>query len=247
MKKILLLTLTLSFGLASFAQRTIDLSVEEFLAPTAITSNTQTGTPVSIQAVIKNNSTTDTVMVGDTLIFQAAIRNLQNQAFTATSLLFRLATQEILPGDTQHFRLGFTWGSYLLKSARVNLSLIVWLTNRPELALDNGANNTLVQEMDYINPNGFGVSVEGATATATEAKAYPNPTNGNVSFTIPYAEVQKNITMSITNLMGKEIFSKTVSSVDDLSADLSGLNNGIYLVQIKSGETTFNTKVTVAK
>lgn len=245
MKKILLSTLALMMSFGVMAQRNIDLSVEEFLEPTSITSNTQTGTPVSIVAVIKNNSAVDTVKVGDTLVFQAALRNLQNQVYTATNLLFRLATQEILPGDTQHFRTGFNWGSYLINSQRVNLTLIVWITNQPDLPLDNGTNNALAQEMDYINPNGFGVSV--SNVSASEANIYPNPSSGNVTVSLNQAEVGATTKIEVFDLTGKLVRTINSNEVTDISVDLTELNTGIYTMKVTNGTKVTSNKITITK
>lgn len=228
-----------------FAQRNIDLSVEEFISPTQINSNTQSGTPVSIHAVIKNNSTMDTVQVGDTLIFQSTIRTTTNQVVTGTNLLFRLATAPIFPGDTQHFRLGYTWNQYFIDSRRVNLTLLVWVSNRPDLPLDNGTNNFLSVEMDYINPNGFGVSV--TDIDAQSALVYPNPTSAAVKVSIPSVEVNSDIKLVLTDLAGKAIVTKNFTNAEDMKLNTSSLENGIYLLKVENGENTYSTKVTVAK
>lgn len=245
MKKILLLTIAGLCSAGLMAQRSIDLSVESFISPTKITSNTQSGTPVSIHAVLKNNSSTDTVKVGDTLVFQSSIRTTTNQVLVATTLVFRLSTKEILPGDTQHFRTAFTWNQYLIDSRRVNLTLLVWVSNRPDLPLDNGANNFLSQEMDYINPNGFGVSV--TNITKSEVNVYPNPTSSDINISLPSVVVNQDIKVNITDLSGKVVATKTFTSADNMKMNIEALENGVYLLNMVNGDNTLTSKVTVAK
>lgn len=247
MKKILLSTLALVLGISSYAQtRNVDLSVESFIEPQQITSNTTQGTIVNLVAVLRNNSSTDTVKVGDTLIFQSTVRTLQNQVFVATNLLFRLVSRPIEPGDTQHFRFAYTANRYLINSQRMNLTLIVFLTNRPELTLDNGTNNALAEEMDYINPNGFGVNVK--NASALEAQMYPNPTStGNVLISLTAAEVGATTIIRIYDLQGKLIKEIDAADKKKISVDVSDLKNGIYNIQTVNGSLTSNSKLTIAK
>lgn len=247
MKKILLSTLVLVLTLGANAQtRNIDLSVESFIEPQQITSNTTQGTVVSLVAVLQNNSSTDTVKVGDTLIFQSTIRTLQGQTFVATNLLFRLVDRPIEPGDTQHFRLGYTANRYLINSQRVNLTLVVFLTNQPNLPLDNGTNNALAEEMDYINPNGFGVGVE--TVNTDQAKVYPNPANVNtVNITLNSAEVGASTTIRIFDLSGKLVKEINAADKKTVNIDISDLKNGIYSLQTINGSTKTVNKLTIAK
>ena len=244
MKKILLSSLAILFASSMFGQRTIDLSVESFISPTQINSNTQTGTPINILAVIKNNDATDTVKVGDTLIFQSTLRTTTNQVITGTNVLFRIANRKINPGDTQHFSLSYLWGSYLVNSVRVNLTLLVWVTNRPELPLDNGTNNFLSVEMDYINPNGFGVSIDEISTVGITV--FPNPATTSINITLPKMQVNKDIIVTLTDLAGKTILTKSFASISELKLSTKSLDNGIYLMNIENGENSYSSKVTIA-
>jgi len=245
MKKILLSSLAILMGCSVFAQRSIDLSVDSFITPKVINSNTQTGTPISIHAVMTNNSATDTVKVGDTLIFQSTLRTTANQVITGTQALFRIVDRPILPGDTQHFKLNYTWNSYLINSMRVNLTLIVWVTNRPDLPIDNGTNNALVTEMDYINPNGFGVSV--ANIDTKSASVYPNPAINKVQIDIPAIEVNKSVEVSLTDLTGKVLLAESFDNTAQLEMNTQTLKNGVYLMKVVNGSNVYSSKVVVSK
>jgi hypothetical protein len=244
MKKILLSTLALIMSFGLMAQRNIDLSVDSFITPeTSIQGSTQTGTQFAIQAVLTNNSSVDTVKVGDTLIFQSSLTI--PGGVVRGPLLFRLVSQEILPGDTQHFNTNFAWTSYLINSTRVTVNLVVFLTNRPNLPIDNGTNNAYAEEMDYINPNGFGVSV--TSVNEGEASVFPNPAVNNVTVSLSQAEVDASTQIVIYDLTGKVVKSMTSKEVTNISVDVSELSSGVYTMKVTNGEHVSSNKLTVTK
>lgn len=244
MKKILLSSLAILMSCSMFAQRTIDLSVDSFIAPTTmIQGSTSTGTQFLIHAVIKNNSTMDTVKVGDTLTYQSSLS--VPGGIVRSPVFARLITKNINPGDTQHFYTLFSWNQYLINSTRVTVNLNVQLSNRPELAADINANNVHSVEMDYINPNGFGVSVNNLDASSVSL--YPNPANSTINISIPKVQVNADIEVTVSDLTGKAILTKTFTSVEEMKMDVSTLENGIYVMSVENGENTYSSKVTVSK
>ncbi len=63
---------------------------------------------------------------------------------------------------------------------------------------------------------------------------YPNPTNGNL--TIQFNSVSRNTEINILDLPGKVVYQKQISNLNSTleQIDLSGLSNGIYILQVKS-------------
>ena len=119
------------------------------------------------------------------------------------------------------------------------------MTNRPELPLDNGTNNFLSVEMDYINPNGFGVSVD--EVSTVDFTVFPNPASTIINVTVPKLQVNEDVKVSITDLMGKTILTKTFESISNMKLSTESLDNGIYLLNVKNGENTYSSKITIAK
>jgi len=247
MKKVLLTALSVILTSAVFGQRSVDLSVESILEPSIINSNTSTGTQFSVLGVFKNNSATDSILVGDTLIFQVALRNASGTPLAASNLLFRINAKVIIPGDTQHIRYNFTWNQYFINSFRAQVSLLVIAANRPSLIFEQTPNNLKTKDMDYINPNGFAVGINNVTNN-TVLNTYPNPATDILSIELPSKSVENMTTSTvITDITGKTVLSQDFSSNELLSLNVSALNNGIYILNVKNGDLSYQTKITVAK
>jgi len=247
MKKVLLTALSVIVASSIFGQRNVDLSVESILEPSIINSNTSTGTQFSVLAVIKNNSATDSILVGDTLIFQVAILNSTSNPLVATNVLFRINAKTILPGDTQHLRYNFTWNQYFINSFSAKLLVFCIAANRPSLTYENTANNTKTKDMDYINPNGFGVNIANVSNNTT-VSTYPNPAKDILTIELPTKSVDAVVTTAvITDISGKTILTKEFTFENNLSMDVSTLDNGIYILNVQNGDLTYQSKITIAK
>jgi hypothetical protein len=77
-------------------------------------------------------------------------------------------------------------------------------------------------------------------------KVYPNPTSGNLFVSMP-ENTGKEVTIRITNIIGTVIIeNKVVNSSGQIKLDVSGLDNGVYFVNI-SGSGNKNTLKVVKK
>lgn len=72
--------------------------------------------------------------------------------------------------------------------------------------------------------------------------AYPNPTNGRISFQNPEPKLEGSIT--VYDMMGKQVFKSTNSPGHELIVlDISGLANGIYVVELTNELSLYQTIV----
>jgi len=69
----------------------------------------------------------------------------------------------------------------------------------------------------------------------------PNPSAS--VFTISFPTIQKNVTLSVYNLMRQCVFNSTLSQVEEYSLDMSLFSSGCYLLKITSGELTSTKKI----
>jgi hypothetical protein len=74
---------------------------------------------------------------------------------------------------------------------------------------------------------------------APEIKVYPNPASNTVYFSLG-DETLSRTEIKIIDLSGKTMIIKTLDH--EGSIDISSLNNGLYLIQIKTGEKVFTRK-----
>lgn len=78
-------------------------------------------------------------------------------------------------------------------------------------------------------------------------KIYPNPTTNNVIIEFEQPTVQ-NTTLKVTNILGKEIFSKSASfGADLIDIDLTGYEDGLYFITIITNISYFTERIILRK
>jgi hypothetical protein len=122
-----------------------------------------------------------------------------------------------------------------------------WVTNDPDqlilLQITADSAGTVMESANY--------SFKTTTSNHPDYLAlssvsfYPVPTTGLVNISVP--QVLSSGEMKIYNLNGEEIPSLRASFQGNTTLDLSSLNNGVYLLEIQSGEFVRTGKITVAK
>jgi len=88
---------------------------------------------------------------------------------------------------------------------------------------------------DYLlvlyNPNG-NLSISDHSHLLNQIVVYPNPTQGEIQIDLP-TELQQ-ATITIYDLMGKELIQKSINQISNAKIDISNLSSGIYPVIINS-------------
>ncbi len=87
----------------------------------------------------------------------------------------------------------------------------------------------------------FAVSVTEAT-NAFSLAVYPNPANDLLQ--IRYDEIITPGTISIKNILGKEVFATTATGRKTV-IDISSFAKGVYVVDVQSGEKQSRKKIVV--
>jgi len=71
---------------------------------------------------------------------------------------------------------------------------------------------------------------------------YPNPVEHTLN--IKFANMSKNIELSLTNLLGKVIYNNTITTTTDkISLNLESVDSGLYILTIKYEGNVFQTKI----
>ncbi len=87
-------------------------------------------------------------------------------------------------------------------------------------------------------------------AKATTLNVYPNPANTTINFSYDFVAAQ-NATVRVYDLMGRTVltqdFGKQAAGVNNFTIDIATLSNGIYYVEMASGEARGISKFTVSK
>ena len=110
----------------------------------------------------------------------------------------------------------------------------VWnITCQPSYKMGNGATQTAIVKSKSNISNNRTTSIK---KTESNFSVYPNPTNGNL--TITFANSTKG-SVKVISVLGEEVFSEAFNtSTEKLNIDLSKYENGIYLVQVITNNTT---------
>lgn len=76
------------------------------------------------------------------------------------------------------------------------------------------------------------------------AVIYPNPVNGNTIFVAAPYDAESNVSIEIFNLIGNRVYNAVHKpQTEDIAADVSGLQAGVYMIKVVSGKNTTNSKI----
>lgn len=254
MRKVYVLSLIMFIAAGgAFAQRTIDLSVDEIISPTQLNSNASTGTDLTTEFVLKNNGTDD-IKVGDTILYQVVITTTQNQGIvaypSASSFAFFIMTKAMASGDTMHVNRKLNTTAYFKQSVNVRYVIGAFVRNMGSDPITNevapgNANNVKYNEITWWNPQGWGVSVA-EVATSNVVEVYPNPATTEVTIDWNLSIGSEKHEVVIYDMNGREVLRKEVASdVFTQSINIEGLEAGMYMVKMTTGEFTTTEKLQV--
>lgn len=80
---------------------------------------------------------------------------------------------------------------------------------------------------------------------AASIDLYPNPTNGELSITVPFT--LKDARIEVLDIMGKTVMAETLSNQTRSTMNLSDLEGGSYYVRFYAGEVTASKRVVLIK
>lgn len=245
MKKVLLtLALALTAGF-SHAQRVVDWSVEEIVAPTSLTS-TASATSFTYDVVLKNNGT-DQVLIGDTLGFQISASQGSTVIFALPNggIYIRPITKDIAAGDTIHLTGAFSIGLRPNLSMNITFRVFSQLLNRTSTGLipeTSFTNNSKTKDMVWYNPQGWGVSV--ADINNSNLSVSPNPATDMINVSVNVVDPSKTSELTVTDMTGRVVYTETITgSATAISTE--SLEAGIYIINVKNGDLISTSKVTV--
>lgn len=118
-----------------------------------------------------------------------------------------------------------------------NSNAIAGETNQSFTAAANGnysvevTANGCTDTSACVNTTGVGI-VE--NDFGNQLMVYPNPSNGN--FAIDFGQVYAKTTITITDINGKLIYSKSFTQADMINVSIKEVPAGVYLTRIESGE-----------
>jgi len=124
----------------------------------------------------------------------------------------------------------------------------------PEVQKDSIFNFSLVVNNGNIDSNPASVNITvlnvmkvGISAfDSPKFKVYPNPTTGIITLEFTQSSGKK-AEVSVTNLIGAEVFRKELTCAANYQVDLSNQMSGIYLLKVNFGNQEYNTKIVLKR
>lgn len=247
--------LALAFTTMSYAQRTIDWTVTEVLEPTELNSNEQSGTPIPVKIVLKNNGTAE-AKTGDTLVYQFVLTDASNNIITSypspTQLALRPLSRNVASGDTIHLAInGLNVQLFTRNSFNINFIMVCYLWNRggtdPVTMETDVANNRITKSVTWWNPYKNGVGIEQTTANGL-LNVYPNPASADVNVSWPLTSTGAAAILTVTDIQGRVVMRRSMDNFTGVETlNVSDLKAGLYLVEVSAGEITMSQKLQVIK
>lgn len=140
-----------------------------------------------------------------------------------------------------------TWTTYTYDCTSCGLAVGFGLTTiklRMDVARASGDWYLDIDDV-LVADNIAGISYSALTPPAL--LVFPNPSNGNFSVWLKNYQSGANIEVSVYNLMGQKV--KTVSETNAVNnrvnVSSTGLEKGIYMVEVKSGTEIAKTKINI--
>lgn len=156
--------------------------------------------------------------------------------------------QRVFTGDSvlKVFVNGVQYGGDIAvtSTATTVYSQTINVSGNATIEIRNSVNRTIIDDVAWTcysaSPRAAATNnKKSTTALDSEIKLYPNPNNGQ--FQLDFAGENADIT--VFDSLGKNILSKKVASQEVI--DLGNAQKGIYIIQIKSGNSTVSKKVAI--
>ncbi|MEZ0005859.1 hypothetical protein ABH942_001216 [Flavobacterium sp. 28YEA47A] len=189
---------------------------------------------------------TDQDLNGDAIALRTG--TLTNTSFITTGIgTLTFNYQRVFTGDSvlKVFVNGVQYGGDIAvtSTATTVYSQVINVSGNATIEIRNSVNRVIIDDVAWTcysaSPRAAVSNKKSTTALDSEIKLYPNPNSGQ--FQLDFAGENADIT--VFDSLGKNILSKKVASQEVI--DLGNVQKGIYIIQIKSGNTTATKKVAV--
>lgn len=253
MKKLFTLLAAAAIGTTAFAQRSLDLKADAIVSPTEIQS-TSSGTPFALNIQFSNNSATDSAFAGDTLVYTFHVVSTQSTVITGypsasnvNSYAFgKILTSDLAPGDTLHLVANLSTQQVATQSFECYIAVKGQILNRPDLVFETSPgsdNNAKLLPVTWWTMERWPVSVQ--NPSPEEVTVFPNPANNSVTIQALTATANAASVLNVYDINGKLVHTATQVAGNDFNVNTSSFNNGVYVVEVTSGDLVKTSKLVV--
>lgn len=253
MKKTLTLTLLLFVSVFTFAQ--VEWELKSIKSPTEMVS-TSAGTSFDLILECQNNSET-AIPAGDTVFYNMILIDISSNRllleFPANAGSgngrLRVLDVEVPAGGTYDISVPGLSSTLLTRNSinvRMGATTLLWNRTNPQADTDS-TNNSTFRDMIWFNETRNGVSVNELTNTSN-LRVFPNPANSVLNVDVNSISVE-GATIELVDLSGKTVINTKVEDIFKQGAfqlNVSDVENGLYIVRVKSGDQVSTSRVTVS-
>ncbi|TNE81803.1 MAG: T9SS type A sorting domain-containing protein [Bacteroidetes bacterium] len=256
MKKLFTLFAAVAISSAAFAQRSVEFKLDSIYAPYELVSTAGGGTDFSVLFQCSNNGT-DSIFAGDSIFYNFALYTASSSPqfigahpYATSANVFgfgAVVTKDMGQGDTVFF----TATGNLPFRANITLQVIgqggVYLVNRSngqDFSNDAvSANNRKAYIYTWYNAEKWPLSAENMELDAISV--YPNPAVNTVTVKAPIAGGDV-ATVKVYDMKGQLVKTEqTAANAAEHNLNVADMNNGVYVVEVSSGDFIKTTKLVV--
>jgi hypothetical protein len=120
---------------------------------------------------------------------------------------------------------------------------IIGMLIEPNGTINNGSTTTINQAI----ANGYVTGTNTADLPGFEVNLFPNPTDGDAQLKVNL-DTPQNVTVTITDMTGKVVATRNYGELNGnliLPVETSGFASGMYMVEVRTGDTATTTKLIV--
>ncbi len=135
---------------------------------------------------------------------------------------------------------GFSGDGGLATSAQLNGAYGLAVNPQGDIYITDSYNNR-VRKLSNVT------GIEAITDTGSQFSVFPNPSAGLFQIRFSDEMLLENNSVSITDVLGREVFNQKLNSSSTQQIDISNQPNGLYSVLLNSNERVFIKKVLINK
>ncbi len=169
--------------------------------------------------------------------------------FAVNSTTGQLVQQTYTDASGNYSFSGLPYGTYFVYPELINYGTIAYtnITLSASHATQTAANFVQHTVSHIITPSTVGV--KNVTSSVSSVLAFPNPSNGKLN--IQWNEnTTENGTITVSDVTGRVVYTTAINMTKGTGVqqiDLSGLTNGLYLINIKSESISYNNKIQIQR
>ncbi len=226
------------------AQVTVDWSVQDISQPDELNS-TSTGTALDATIVLKNLGP-DSVLAGDTLLYQIIIRRTSDNAVLIAapngSLYFTIIKKKLLSGDTMQLKVQLLAGLKAYPSIAVKYQVVSYVTNNARgLKLENTANNLYSKDMVWYNEQHWPLNT--SSISMGDASVTPSVFKNELNVVVNKIVVGQTAILNIYNMQGTLVKTEVLNSDASNRINTEAMSNGVYILKVIQGSDVYTSKV----